>query len=375
MSRIDEDAKKWRRDVGLDSVYSGARPAIPRLLALAPLAAALTALAVCLPTTLRPLALRSCGIGLGAYLTTIHLVPVIARKIPRAKYGCDLLKRPPRLQIEDRDKIIPESLGLVSGVVFVLALVVADAVEADEVVDAHTLAAATLAIALAILLGFADDILDLEWRYKYALPPLMALPLLAAYDGGTVIRPPRFLRSWLTDSWLGGAADALLQLFGGAVLPDTMGLVDLGRAYSLYMVLLVVFCTNAVNIYAGVNGLECGQVYVIACSILTMAAIELQNNRSENYTLSVVFLPPFIATTLALLRSNWYPARVFVGDTFTNYAGMALAVVRSRRPVVWRRLHFTETTRVHQRRRWVVFFSSLSAFRDVTQATSSPSTY
>ena len=327
MSRIDEDAKKWRRDVGLDSVYSGARPAIPRLLALAPLAAALTALAVCLPTTLRPLALRSCGIGLGAYLTTIHLVPVIARKIPRAKYGCDLLKRPPRLQIEDKDKIIPESLGLVSGVVFVLALVVADAVEADEVVDAHTLAAATLAIALAILLGFADDILDLEWRYKYALPPLMALPLLAAYDGGTVIRPPRFLRSWLTDSWLGGAADALLQLFGGAVLPDTMGLVDLGRAYSLYMVLLVVFCTNAVNIYAGVNGLECGQVYVIACSILTMAAIELQNNRSENYTLSIVFLPPFIATTLALLRSNWYPAQVFVGDTFTNYAGMALAVV------------------------------------------------
>ena len=92
--------------------------------------------------------------------------------------------------------------------------------------------------------------------------------------------------------------------------------------------------TQAVNIYAGVNGLECGQVYVIACSILAMAAIELQHNQNENYTLSIVFLPPFIATTLALLRSNWYPARVFVGDTYTNYAGMALAVVRSRRPVV-----------------------------------------
>ena len=103
--------------------------------------------------------------------------------------------------------------------------------------------------------------------------------------------------------------------------------MDLGRAYQIYMVLLVVFCTNAVNIYAGVNGLECGQVYVIACSILTMAAVELQENRSENYIISIVFLPPFIATTLALLRSNWYPAQVFVGDTFTNYAGMALAVV------------------------------------------------
>ena len=168
----DDDAKKWRRDVGLNSIFANTKPALPRLLALAPLAAALTALSICLPSDLRPLALRSCGIGLGAYLTTVHLVPVISKKIPRSKYGCDLLKRPARQKIEDKNKTIPESLGLVSGVVFVLALVISDAVEADEVVDAHTLAAATLAIALAILLGFADDILDLEWRYKYALPPL-----------------------------------------------------------------------------------------------------------------------------------------------------------------------------------------------------------
>ena len=184
---------------------------------------------------------------MGAYLTTIHLVPVIAAKIPRAKYGCDLLKRPPRLKIDDKDKIIPESLGLVSGVVFVLALVVADAVEADEVVDAHTLAAATLAIALAILLGFADDVLDLEWRYKYALPPLMALPLLAAYSGGTVIRPPVIMRRWLTETRLGAVIDSLLQVVGGSILPDGLGLVDLGHAYQIYMVLLVVFCTNVLT--------------------------------------------------------------------------------------------------------------------------------
>ena len=229
----DDDAKKWRRDVGLNSIFANTRPALPRLLALLPLAASLTALAVCLPPDLRPLALRSCGIGLGAYLTTIHLVPVISKKIPKSKFGCDLLKRPPRLQIDSKDKTIPESLGLVSGVVFVLALVVADAVEADDTVDAHTLAAATLAIALAILLGFADDVLDLEWRYKYALPPLMALPLLAAYDGGTVIRPPVLVRRYLTDTFVGDVADNLLGLFGGAIVPEAMGLVDLGRAYQV----------------------------------------------------------------------------------------------------------------------------------------------
>ena len=59
---------------------------------------------------------------------------------------------------------------------------------------------------------------------------VMALPLLAAYDGGTIIRPPVLVRRWLTDTWLSGVADRLLQLFGGSIVPEAMGLVDLGRA-------------------------------------------------------------------------------------------------------------------------------------------------
>lgn len=35
---------------------------------------------------------------------------------------------------------------------------------------------------------------------------------------------------------------------------------------------------------------------------------------------------PLAATTLALLHFNWFPSQVFVGDTFTYFAGMALAV-------------------------------------------------
>lgn len=33
-----------------------------------------------------------------------------------------------------------------------------------------------------------------------------------------------------------------------------------------YMVMLVIFCTNSINILAGVNGLEAGQTFVIACA-------------------------------------------------------------------------------------------------------------
>jgi len=169
------------------------------------------------------------------------------------------------------------------------------------------------------------------------LPPMMSLPLLSAYSGGTTIAPPRFARRALVGAdgartALGGAAHAALEaLFGGSIAPEGMGLVDLGGAYALYMVLLAVFCTNAINIYAGVNGLEAGQTYVVACAILTMSAIELGGGASpeatKNFLFSVTVMLPFCATTLALLKSNWFPARAFVGDTFTNYAGMALAVV------------------------------------------------
>jgi UDP-N-acetylglucosamine--dolichyl-phosphate N-acetylglucosaminephosphotransferase len=35
---------------------------------------------------------------------------------------------------------------------------------------------------------------------------------------------------------------------------------------------------------------------------------------------------PLATTSLALLRFNWYPSQVFVGDTFTYFAGMTIAV-------------------------------------------------
>jgi UDP-N-acetylglucosamine--dolichyl-phosphate N-acetylglucosaminephosphotransferase len=35
---------------------------------------------------------------------------------------------------------------------------------------------------------------------------------------------------------------------------------------------------------------------------------------------------PFMATTFGLLRFNWFPSQVFVGDTFTYFAGMTIAV-------------------------------------------------
>lgn len=104
-----------------------------------------------------------------------------------------------------------------------------------------------------IFLGFADDVLDLRWRDKVFLPTVASLPLLmvyfATFNSTTIIVPHPF-RTLLGYS------------------------INLGILYYVYMGMLAVFCTNAINIYAGINGIEAGQSLVIALSILISNIIE-----------------------------------------------------------------------------------------------------
>jgi UDP-N-acetylglucosamine--dolichyl-phosphate N-acetylglucosaminephosphotransferase len=59
--------------------------------------------------------------------------------------------------------------------------------------------AALLSICCMVLLGFADDVLNLKWRHKLLLPTVASLPLLMVYytnfNSTTIIipKPLRFL--------------------------------------------------------------------------------------------------------------------------------------------------------------------------------------
>ncbi|XP_040833036.1 UDP-N-acetylglucosamine--dolichyl-phosphate N-acetylglucosaminephosphotransferase isoform X3 [Ochotona curzoniae] len=165
---------------------------------------------------------------------------------------------------------------------------------------------ALLAICCMIFLGFADDVLNLRWRHKLLLPTAASLPLLMVYFtnfGNTTIVVPKPFR-------------LLLGLH-----------LDLGILYYVYMGLLAVFCTNAINILAGINGLEAGQSLVISASIIVFNLVELEGDYRDDHIFSLYFMIPFFFTTLGLLYHNWYPSQVFVGDTFCYFAGMTFAVV------------------------------------------------
>ncbi|KAJ1442932.1 hypothetical protein B484DRAFT_316208, partial [Ochromonadaceae sp. CCMP2298] len=48
---------------------------------------------------------------------------------------------------------------------------------------------------------------------------------------------------------------------------------------------------------------------------------------ADDSRFAIVLVLPFIGTSLALLRHNWFPASVFVGDTYCYFAGMTFAVI------------------------------------------------
>ncbi|KAF0295545.1 UDP-N-acetylglucosamine--dolichyl-phosphate N-acetylglucosaminephosphotransferase [Amphibalanus amphitrite] len=250
------------------------------------------------------LMLSFCG-----FIATIRAVPKMGHLFIKANLcGIDMSKK--------ESKKIPEAMGIVCGCIYLIVVFIFIPVPFGTYIVFNQegfphekfveLLAALLSICCMLLLGFADDVLELKWRHKLLLPTVASLPLLmvyfVTYNGTTIIvpKPLRFLVGYS---------------------------LNLGPLYYVYMGMLAVFCTNAINILAGVNGLEVGQSVVIAASLLAHNVAELGGPLRDTHLFSLYLLLPFIGVSLALLYHNWYPSAAFVGDTYCYFAGMTFAVI------------------------------------------------
>ncbi|KAK7105584.1 UDP-N-acetylglucosamine--dolichyl-phosphate N-acetylglucosaminephosphotransferase-like [Littorina saxatilis] len=244
------------------------------------------------------------------FLVCFNIIPKFKDMFIKANlFGVDMSKR-------TKSKI-PESMGVICGAVYLIIMFLfipvpfykhlADNRKGNFPYHEYIeYLAALLSVCCMIFLGFADDVLNLKWRHKLLLPTMASLPLLTVYfvnfNSTTIIVPKPFR-----------------ALFGFDL--------DLGVLYYVYMGMLAVFCTNAINILSGVNGLEVGQSWIICVSVLLHNFIELTGPQHQAHVFSIYFLMPFLGVCSALLCYNWYPSRVFVGDTFCYFAGMTFAVV------------------------------------------------
>mmetsp|Transcript_2284 Transcript_2284/g.3286 ORF Transcript_2284/g.3286 Transcript_2284/m.3286 type:complete len:212 (-) Transcript_2284:115-750(-) len=167
-----------------------------------------------------------------AFIFTHTIIPFVTHFCIKARLsGKDINKKGTKQGEID----IPESLGIAPATVFLvmmtMGIVYQNHFNKDYVLS-HI--SAVLSISYAVYLGFCDDVFDLKWRHKLWLPFVATLPLLVAYSGVTHIIVPSPLRIYIGYT------------------------IELGLFYYIYMTLLTVFCTNSINIYAGLNGLEVG---------------------------------------------------------------------------------------------------------------------
>ncbi|MFD1363302.1 glycosyltransferase family 4 protein [Lentibacillus salinarum] len=99
-----------------------------------------------------------------------------------------------------------------------------------------------------------------------------------------------------------------------------IGMVDLGFMSVLITVLWIVGITNAINLIDGLDGLATGVTTIALASMFIMAIIDGQ-------ALAASLCIVLIGANIGFLYHNFYPARIYMGDTGSNFLGYMMAVV------------------------------------------------
>lgn len=152
-----------------------------------------------------------------------------------------------------------------------------------------------MTVLTAALIGMADDLLGWKLGLKQWQKPLLAIlaaiPLILVNADHSAVDIPFF------------------------------GYVDWGLAYPLILVPLgVVGAANAFNMLAGYNGLEAGMGVIILGTLGGLAWL-----KGEVWVGIIALIAT--AALLAFLRYNWFPAKLFPGDTLTYSIGALIGGV------------------------------------------------
>lgn len=157
------------------------------------------------------------------------------------------------------------------------------------------LLAATSTILTVTIVGIADDLFQLKRYVKALLPVLAALPFMAIQAGKHTMSFP------------------------------LIGHVELGFIYPLIIIPLgVTGAANAVNMFAGLNGLEAGLGIIMHATIFFTSLLVLPFESSAIY--ATIISAAMIGALFAFLYYNHFPAKVFPGDVMTLTIGSSLAV-------------------------------------------------
>ncbi|MDC3411830.1 glycosyltransferase family 4 protein [Terrihalobacillus insolitus] len=156
--------------------------------------------------------------------------------------------------------------------------------------EAAYMSAILLGAFVIVLTGVLDDFFQLKPIYKLT-GQLIAASIVVSF--GLII-------------------DKLTMPFLGTVYLDNFSFV--------ITILWIVGVTNAINLIDGLDGLAAGVSAIGLTSILIMAIMD--------YRMIVVYLGIIlVGSCLGFLYHNFYPAKIFMGDTGALFLGYSIAII------------------------------------------------
>lgn len=180
-------------------------------------------------------------------------------------------------------------------------------------------------------LGFALAVIGLAWAARALPGPARALDVRPLAGWSLAAVPVLFLG--LVDDLRGTgpwtkiavqvcAALVLVHFgYGVPVLTNPFGAPIASGVFSAPLtVLWVVLVVNAVNLIDGLDGLAAGTVLIASASLWWVA-------RGHGDFYVMFFTALLVGAMLGFLRWNFPPARVFMGDTGSQFLGLTLAAV------------------------------------------------
>lgn len=179
---------------------------------------------------------------------------------------------------------IPTLGGLAIFISFLLGLVILQP-------DANYHAIIIIGATIIVTLGVIDDLITLSPKIKFSVQ--IAVAFLVVFKGGLMVEYVNFP-------------------FGGQIEFGVMG--------SIITVFWIVGVTNAINLIDGLDGLAAG---VSAIALLTMAGMAII--MGDVYVTIMALLLFF--STLGFLKYNFFPAKIFMGDTGALFLGYMISVL------------------------------------------------
>jgi UDP-GlcNAc:undecaprenyl-phosphate GlcNAc-1-phosphate transferase len=173
---------------------------------------------------------------------------------------------------------------------------------------------------LAIVIGATAGLLYLTPKIPFLIPIMIGgliILIVGILDDKYSLSPRMKL--------LGQLAAACIVVFSGLeiefiTLPFMEERLQLGPFGYVLAIIWIVGVTNAINLIDGLDGLAGGVSAIAMTSILAMAVI--------NHNILVIILTVIlIGSTLGFLAFNFYPAKIFMGDTGALFLGFAIAVI------------------------------------------------